>query len=604
MLRVLLKHSSVIGMRSIVLLFSLIFINGDLQLDANESEINWEQARKFWAFVSPVKTDPPNINGDEWIRGDIDRFILFEMAKNGLEPESDASSEVLIKRLFYDLIGLPPSSDEVERYKEDNDEKKYEKLIDHLLSRSEYGEKMASSWLNVARYAEDQAHQVGNDEKFFYPHAHRYRAWVIKSYNSDLPYNQFVRLQLAADQIEGIDEKDLVALGFLGLGPQYYDRGRLEVKAEEWEDNVDVVSRGFLGLTVACARCHDHKYDPISVADYHALAGVFASTVMNKRELNNQQGSKTVIHVVSDGKVQDLPIYNRGDVQDKGKIIPRAFLKILSGENSKKFTRGSGRLDLADAISDPQNPLTARVVVNRIWQLLFGRGLVHTTSNFGHLGARPTHPKLLDYLAVSFIEDGWSVKRLLKRILMSSTYRQSSFVSSDKRIKDEDNKFYSYHNKRRLSAEMIRDSMLFVSGELEHGDSGKKSGLISDKKNLRRTVYGRISRKELDHYLALFDYPDANIHSSSRDETVTPSQKLFFLNSPFVLARSNAIASALVDDDKMISITKIYRKILSRHPSVEELSNASEFIKNGKEKERWSGLAQNLLISNEFIFRD
>ena len=160
MLRVLLKHSSVIGMRSIVLLFSLIFINGDLQLDANESDINWEQARKFWAFVSPVKTDPPNINGDEWIRGDIDRFILFEMAKNGLEPESDASSEVLIKRLFYDLIGLPPSSDEVERYKENNDEKKYEKLIDHLLSRSEYGEKMASSWLNVARYAEDQAHQV------------------------------------------------------------------------------------------------------------------------------------------------------------------------------------------------------------------------------------------------------------------------------------------------------------------------------------------------------------------------------------------------------------------------------------------------------------
>lgn len=604
MLRVSFKQSSIIGMRSIVLLSFLIFINGDLQLDANEHDINWDEAREFWAFVSPVKNDPPNSNGDEWIRGDIDRFILSQLEKNGLEPETDASSEILIKRLFYDLIGLPPSSDEVERYKEDTDENKYERLIDSLFARPEYGEKMASTWLNIARYAEDQAHQVGNNVKFFYPHAHRYREWVIKSYNSDLPYDQFIRLQLAADKIEGIGSEDLVALGFLGLGPQYYDRGRLEVKAEEWEDSVDVVSRGFLALTVACARCHDHKYDPISVADYHALAGVFASTQIHKRELANEGGAKTVIHVVADGKAQDLPIYNRGDVQDKGDVVPRAFLKILSGENPKRFTKGSGRLELAQAISDPQNPLTARVAVNRIWQMLFGRGLVYTTSNFGYLGARPTHPELLDYLAVSFIEEGWSVKRLIKKILLSSTYRQSSLVSSEKRIKDEENKFYSYFKRRRLSAEMIRDSMLVVSGEIEHGDSGKESSLISDQKNLRRTVYGRISRKELDHYLALFDYPDANIHSSIRDETVTPSQKLFFLNSPFILARSNAIASALVDGDKMISIEKIYLRILSRPPSAEELSNAREFIGSGKEKGRWSGLAQNLLISNEFIFRD
>ena len=250
--------------------------------------------------------------------------------------------------------------------------------------------------------------------------------------------------------------------------------------------------------------------------------------------------------------------------------------------------------------------MTARVAVNRIWQLLFGRGLVYTTSNFGHLGARPTHPELLDHLAISFIEGGWSVKSLMKKILLSSTYRQSSLVSSDKRMKDEDNKFYSYHKRRRLSAEMIRDSMLAVSGQLERGDSGKESNLISNQKNLRRTVYGRISRKELDHYLALFDYPDANIHSSSRDETVTPSQKLYFLNSSFVLARSSAVALALVTEDKAGSVDKIYRRILSRPPSMEELSNAIEFIESGKEKEkeRWPGLAQNLLISNEFIFRD
>ena len=469
-------------MRSIVLLSFLFAFNGSLELNANEHDINWEEARQFWAFVSPSKVDPPKNDDRGWSRGDIDFFVLSEMKKNGLEPEGDASSEVLARRIFYDLIGLPPSSDEVEQFKEDTDEKKYERLIDSLLARPEYGEKMASSWLNIARYAEDQAHQVGNNVKFFYPHAHRYREWVIKSYNSDLPYDQFIRLQLAADQIEGVSNEDLVALGFLGLGPQYYDRGRLEVKAEEWEDSVDVVSRGFLALTVACARCHDHKYDPISVTDYHALAGVFASTQIHKRELANEGGAKTVIHVVKDGEAQDLPIYNRGDVQDKGEVVPRAFLKILSGEDSKIFTKGSGRLELAEAISDPQNPLTARVAVNRIWQMLFGRGLVYTTSNFGHLGARPTHPELLDHLAISFIEGEWSVKSLMKKILLSSTYRQSSLVSSDKRIKDEENKFYSYFKRRRLSAEMIRDSMLTVSGQLERGDSGKESNLISNQK--------------------------------------------------------------------------------------------------------------------------
>ena len=593
-------------MRLIVLLSFLVSFSGTLETNANEDDINWQEAKQFWAFVSPSKVDPSRIDDRGWSRGDIDLFVLSEMKKNGLEPEDDASSEVLIRRIFYDLIGLPPSSDEVKRFKEDADEKKYERLIDSLLERPEYGEKMASTWLNIARYAEDQAHQVGNNVKFFYPHAHRYREWVIKSYNSDLPYDQFIRLQLAADKIEGTVNEDLVALGFLGLGPQYYDRGRLEVKAEEWEDSVDVVSRGFLALTVACARCHDHKYDPISAADYHALAGVFASTQIHKRELDNEDGAKTVIHVVKDGKAQDLPIYNRGDVQDKGEVVPRAFLKILSGEDPKKFTKGSGRLELAEAISDPQNPLTARVAVNRIWQMLFGRGLVYTTSNFGHLGTRPTHPELLDHLAISFIDEGWSVKSLIKKILLSSTYRQSSLVSSDKRIKDEENKFYSYFKRRRLSAEMIRDSMLAVSGQLERGDSGKESDLISNQKNLRRTVYGRISRKELDHYLALFDYPDANIHSSSRDETVTPSQKLYFLNSPFVLARSSAVALDSVTEDTASSVEKIYRRILSRPPSMEELSNAIKFIESGKEKEkeRWAGLAQNLLISNEFIFRD
>ena len=593
-------------MRLIVLLLLFFLYGRNLTFGANENHSDFEGSSKFWSFVGPHKGTPPEINNTKWPNGDIDRYILSKIESNGLSPANEAAPQVLVKRLFYDLIGLPPTFDEMKRFSKINDEIEYEKLIDHLLGRPEFGEKIASLWMNIARYAEDQAHQVGNNEKFFYPHAHKYRHWVIKSFNNDLPYNDFIRLQLAADQIDEVSVQDVAALGFLGLGPQYYDRGRLEVKAEEWEDSVDVVSRGFMALTVACARCHDHKYDPISAADYHAFAGVFASTEIHKREVVSEAGTKTFVHVVKDGKVQDLPLFKRGDVRDKGDVVPRSFLSILSTKDKKKFTKGSGRLELAEAIADPKNPLTARVAVNRIWQMLFGRGLVLTASNFGNLGTPPTHPELLDHLAIAFIAGEWSTKNLIKKILSSSTYKQSSIVSLDKRKMDEENKFYSYFPRRRLSAEMLRDAMLFVSEEMEKGDSGSKSLEISDAKNFRRTIYGRISRKELDHYLALFDYPDPNIHSSTRAETITPAQKLYFINSPFILARVRKIVSNIGNDNPAMSVQNMYSKILSRLPSEEELSNAIEYISVDKEKrlDRLQRFTQNLLISNEFIFRD
>ena len=593
-------------MRLLILLFLLFNSGGNFALDASENSVNVKSSEKLWSFVNPKKSSPPETIDSNWARGNIDRFILHKLEENGLEPEKEAIPEVIVRRLFFDLLGMPPSFNEIEKYKKADDPNNYARLIDQLLERPEFGERLASSWMNVARYAEDQAHQVGNDKKFFYPHAHKYRQWVIEAFNHDVPYDDFIRLQLAADKIDGVDEKDFAALGFLGLGPQYYNRGRLEVKAEEWEDSVDVVSRGFMALTVACARCHDHKYDPISTADYHAFAGVFASTEIHKREIVDSTGDKSHIHIVKDGKVQDLPIFKRGDVTDKGEVIPRGFLQILSDTDSKKYTNGSGRLELANAIASSENPLTARVAVNRIWQLFFGQGLVKTTSNFGSLGALPSHPELLDYLAVTFMENGWSIKDLIKRILLSSTYRQSSFVISLKRQKDEENKYYSYFPRRRLSAEMLRDSMLLVSGEMESGDRGAESLKVSDKKNLRRTIYSRISRKELDHYLALFDYPDPNIHSSSRDETITPAQKLYFINSEFVIERSKKISLEITSNNINESIIKMYQKILSRSPSNEELLRSVEYIGVVEEKkeERWQRFAQNLLISNEFIFRD
>ena len=593
-------------MRLLILLFLLFNSGGNFALDASENLVNVKSSEKLWSFVNPKKSSPPETIDSNWARGNIDRFILHKLEENGLEPEKEAIPEVIVRRLFFDLLGMPPSFNEIEKYKKADDPNNYARLIDQLLERPEFGERLASSWMNVARYAEDQAHQVGNDKKFFYPHAHKYRQWVIEAFNHDVPYDDFIRLQLAADKIDGVDEKDFAALGFLGLGPQYYNRGRLEVKAEEWEDSVDVVSRGFMALTVACARCHDHKYDPISTADYHAFAGVFASTEIHKREIVDSTGDKSHIHIVKDGKVQDLPIFKRGDVTDKGEVIPRGFLEILSDTDSKKYTNGSGRLELANAIASSENPLTARVAVNRIWQLFFGQGLVKTTSNFGSLGGLPSHPELLDYLAVTFMENGWSIKDLIKRILLSSTYRQSSFVISLKRQKDEENKYYSYFPRRRLSAEMLRDSMLLVSGEMESGDRGAESLKVSDKKNLRRTIYSRISRKELDHYLALFDYPDPNIHSSSRDETITPAQKLYFINSEFVIERSKKLSLEITSNNINESIIKMYQKILSRSPSNQELLRSAEYIGVVEEKkeERWQRFAQNLLISNEFIFRD
>ena len=327
-------------MRLLILLFLLFNSGGNFALGASENLVNVKSSEKLWSFVNPKKSSPPETIDFNWARGNIDRFILHKLEENGLEPEKEAIPEVIFRRLFFDLLGIPPSFDEIEKYKKADDPNNYARLIDQLLERPEFGERLASSWMNVARYAEDQAHQVGSDKKFFYPHAHKYRQWVIEAFNNDLPYDDFIRLQLAADKVDDVDEKDFAALGFLGLGPQYYNRGRLEVKAEEWEDSVDVVSRGFMALTVACARCHDHKYDPISTADYHAFAGVFASTEIHKREIVDSTGDKSHIHIVKDGKVQDLPIFKRGDVTDKGEVIPRGFLEILSDRDSKKYTNG------------------------------------------------------------------------------------------------------------------------------------------------------------------------------------------------------------------------------------------------------------------------
>jgi hypothetical protein len=462
----------------------------------------------------------------------------------------------------------------------------------------------------VARYAEDQAHQVGNDTQFFYPNAWRYRQWVIDAFNRDLPYNQFVIDQLAADKSQGATPLDQPALGFIGLGPKYYNRNNLAVQAAEWEDRVDTVSRTFLGMTVACARCHDHKFDPITQADYYALAGVFASTEMvNKTaagkvlegKMTEQQMPVDTMHVVQDGAPKNLNVFVRGDVERPAEIASRRFLRILSPGEPAVFQHGSGRLELAIDIASSANPLTARVMVNRTWGLFFEGLLVPTPSNFGHSGMTPVDADLLDDLSIRFMDQGWSIKSLVREIVTSAAYQQRAGGPSSAAG------LPGYVGRRRLTVEQWRDSVLMTCGELQSG--GGKSLDLDSQSNLKRTVYGRISRLKLSELLTQFDYPDANVHAERRSVTTTPIQKLFVLNSPFMLRRASALAARLTsntNESDADRVKKAYWMLFSRDATPDEISLATDFLSRPttSSMSRWEQYAQVLLASDEMLYVD
>lgn len=568
------------------------------------------EAKDFWSFKAPARHAPPQVKRPYWVRQPVDGFILAKIEAKGLEPSPEAEKRTLIRRVSFDLTGLPPTPREVEEFLGDTRADAYERLVNRLLGSKRFGEKLASLWLPLARYAEDQAHQVGNDTSMFYPNAYKYRDWVIDAFNRDLPYDEFIKVQLAADKLDRPEE--LAGLGFLGLGPKYYNRGRLEVQADEWEDRVDTVTRTFLGLTVACARCHDHKFDPVPAADYYAMAGVFASTKMVNRgpdgkalegKLKAEEMPAETLHIVEDGEVKDLNVFIRGNVERKGPMAERRFLSVLSDEEAKRFTSGSGRKELAENIASRENPLAARVMVNRLWGMLFGRGLVQTPSNFGHTGIEPSHPELLDDLAVRFMENGWSVKELVREMVLSATYRQSSKSANEE--KDPSNELFARMERRRLTIEQWRDSVLYVSGQLEW-KSGKSLEL-SDPANLRRTVHARISRLELNDVLMLFDYPDANVHAEKRAVTTTATQKLFMLNSPFMIKQASALAGRLsAEKDERARVQQAHALLFGREAKEEEVEMALEFVKEAPASEMtpWEQYAQVLLASNEMLYVD
>lgn len=578
---------------------------------AKDETIDWAKERQFWSFQKPVRQARPKIQNVRWPGQTIDYFILARLETKGLTPSHEAERRVLMRRLSFDLTGLPSSASDVEAFLADKRPDAYGRLVERLLQSPAFGERMASLWLPLARYAEDQAHQVGKDTKFFYPNAYKYREWVIKAFNQDLPYNKFIHFQLAADQLNAGPE-DLPALGFIGLGPKYYNRNRLEVMADEWEDRVDTVTRGMLGLTVACARCHDHKFEPITQRDYYGLAGVFASTRMVNKKHDGQDESKeatadkmdaSTMHIIEDGDIKDLNIFIRGNVERKGAEAPRSFLRILSEEDPAPYQEGSGRKNLALAIGNADNPLTARVIVNRVWAAFFGQPLVPTPSNFGHSGDAPTYPELLDDLAARFMQNGWSVKALVREIALSATYRQTSFADC---TKDPGNDLLGRMNRRRLSIEQWRDSVLTAAGQLEF--EGGKSLELDDPANLRRTVYGRVSRLKLNDLLMQFDYPDANVHAEKRSVTTSPTQRLFMLNNPFMLERAKAFAARVqaASGTDSARVRYAYRQLFAREPEREELAVAVAYLNKPSDGDisRWDQYAQMLLVSNEMLYVD
>jgi cytochrome c553 len=572
-----------------------------------------EAGRNHWAFQVPRESPIPATTTPVTSR--LDALILAKLQEQQLSPAQPADARTLVRRLSLDLTGLPPTAQQVESFVRDPSEAAWRQLVDQLLASPAYGERWARLWLDVARYAEDQAHIVGEDKSLTYPNAWQYRDWVIQALNQDLSYAQFIRLQLAADLLEGPESPNLAALGFIGLGPKYYDRGQLFVMAEEWEDRVDVVGRGLLGLTVACARCHDHKYDPIRTADYYGLAGIFASTRMFNRSLTDKAATDDAkpedsMHIVREGTPTDLHVFVRGDVDNKGPLAPRRFLPILT-QNPQNFTEGSGRKQLAEAIVDPGNPVTARVIVNRIWAAYFGRGLVGTLSNFGLLGDRPTHPELLDDLAVRFQQHGWSLKWLHREIVLSGTYRQNSQATAEVLTRDPDNIWLARMPRRRLGAEGWRDSLLAVTGRLEASTTGGPSIDPSDPTQTRRTVYSRISRLDLNRYLVLYDFPDPNVTAEKRSETITPLQKLFVLNSQFMLAQAEALELRLLQavpgEEAAVAARRIdwaWRNLFGRQPTADEMRLSEDFLQQAEPGSRWRQFAHVLLASNELQYVD
>ncbi|MFO0847781.1 MAG: PSD1 and planctomycete cytochrome C domain-containing protein [Gemmataceae bacterium] len=781
-------------------------------------------AADHWAFKPVREPQVPATRTGPGTANPIDRFILAKLEAQNLTLAPRADKRALIRRAYFDLVGLPPTAAEIEAFVADQSPTAFERVVDRLLASPHYGERWGRHWLDIARYADSKGY-VFTEERT-YPYAYTYRDYVIQSFNEDKPFDRFVLEQLAADQLDlGADKRPLAAMGFLTVGRRFSNNVHDII-----DDRIDVVTRGLLGLTVQCARCHDHKFDPVPMADYYSLYGVFAScnepkvgpllveadapkvaafeaelkakheaavafqrkmyatalakfrteesvaayleAVRESRRMNSVRadqlaadhsldanmlgrwreyladrkraadpvfapflaladlpddrfaadaprvlfrvlgpgrkvrvepklatalvarkltsfedvaavygrvlsqsaaayadGSKPVpasdrlaaalcgpdvptnptdektadrfvpivvkreyrklrneadafqakasnapprgMVLVDKPKPTDAVIFLRGNPNNRGPVVPRQFLTAVRRPTDRPFTQGSGRLELAKAIVDPANPLTARVFVNRVWLHHFGQGLVRSPSDFGLRTDPPTHPELLDWLAARFVADGWSVKTLHRRIMLSAAYQQSSDPRPELAA-DPDNRLLGRMPRRRLDFESLRDGLLAVAGNLDATVYGKSVDLFKEPFTRRRSVYASVDRQNLPGTFRVFDFASPEQHTPQRFVTTVPQQALYLMNSPFVLAQAEGVAArpevawAMTAGEK---VRRMYRAVLGRNPTADEVRLALTYVRGVDPKaegklDRWEQLAQVLLLSNEFAFVD
>jgi cytochrome c553 len=665
-----------------------------------------------WAFQPPAEPPVPTVVNSAWPQSALDQFILAKLEAAGLSPSPQADRRTLIRRVTFDVIGLPPTSEEIDEFLADESPDAFARVVDRLLASPEYGERWGRHWLDVARYADSN----GFDENIAHGNAWRYRDYVVSAFNRDKPFDQFVIEQLAGDLLPFDDQaqqhEQLIATGFLSIGPKVLaETDEAKMRMDIIDEQLDTTGRAFLGLTLGCARCHDHKFDPIATADYYGLAGIFKSTLTmqkykkvaewhehllpsaaatamkaafdakvadrktaiaavvadadklvreklattpdakppekletlypaeTKAELKKQRDELAALEKagpdlpaamgVTEDKVVDIAVHVRGNPLKLGDIVPRRTPPAVRGPDMPQFTdKQSGRQQLAEWLVDPQHPLTARVFVNRVWRWHFGRGLVRSTDNFGLLGAAPSHPALLDWLARRFIADGWSMKSLHRRILLSSTWQQSTSASTEKMRLDLENRLFSRASVRRLEAEAVRDSLLAVSGQLDGTMAGslltlKNRAYFFDHTSIdkttydspRRSLYLPIVRNNVFDVLQLLDFPDPAVSSSNRATTVVASQALLMLNSNLVMQAASEFADHLLsestDDNQRLS--QMYVIAFGREPTTDEQQADQAFLTraaktqstdsdaNTRRKQAWSTLCHVVLAANEFI---
>jgi mono/diheme cytochrome c family protein len=812
-----------------------------------------DEEKGFWAY-QPLRAmkdvAPPQVNDEVWPQSPVDRFILRKMEEKNLKPAPPADKLTLLRRATFDLTGLPPTENEMRDFFADSSPDAFNKVVERLLASPRYGERWGRHWLDVARYADS----TGNDEDHRYPHAWKYRDYVIESFNNDLPYDQFIREQLAGDLLPArnpgeINRRGIIATGFLALGPKAIaQQDKKKMLYDVYDEQVDVTTKAFLGLTVSCARCHDHKFDPILTKDYYAMIGMFASTrsftnpdshvsvvlekplvpreeferyqaakqehqekerhariaieeivdevkersvkessprladyfvaarkiyldkgqnkgqnkgqdgetlagialqanlnevalkrwadflkpgvdvrgyldewnnaapdkiaatargyqerfqkrfaeweekigkwraeyrkaltennslpekpkfeagddrffndayfeggpfavgAKDQKRFSSEQWSKlTALHkeleelkksapaepemacAIEDGPPIEQKVFIRGDYNNSGEAAPKGFPAILARYDTKPSFVGSGRLQFAEWLTQPGHPLTARVMVNRIWQWHFGEGLVRTPDNFGKMGERPTHPELLDYLATEFVKSGWSIKAMHRMIMLSSAYRMSSVNPNIAEEADPDNHLLTRFNRRRLSIEEMRDGLLAIDGTLDltmggtlqtgrgtDGENNQARLSLNPEKLKRRTVYLPLRRANLPTLLNLFDFGDATTTSGKRQLTNVATQALFWLNSEFLHERAHDVAQSLLDRKEMGDAARIdaaYALILNRHPDKDEIDRALNYVAGFKRKftgekadqRAWQSLCRVLMSSNDFVYVD